>query len=126
MLAACALVLAFSRVGRRRVGRGAATPVPALLLVCLWTAACGRAEIEPTSGRGPQHALSEGACGRGRGELSDLAAGVLDRIESNSRALAHSSVPAEKLLSLCNRFDSVRVEGPAIYGAARNLIASAD
>src|SRR6185436_20064038 len=37
-----------------------------------------------------------------------------------------SSVPLSLLLSTCNRFDSIRIEGPDIYAAVRDAIAGAD
>ena len=61
-----------------------------------------------------------------RAALSDLAAAVLSNIETTPGALANSPVAQPYLLSTCNRFDSVRIEGPSIYSAARDLIAQAD
>jgi phosphatidylserine/phosphatidylglycerophosphate/cardiolipin synthase-like enzyme len=61
-----------------------------------------------------------------RWSLSPVASQVLYAIESNQGAIDHSPAPLEKILSTCNRFDSVRVDGPAIYSGARDLIALAD
>lgn len=60
-----------------------------------------------------------------RWHLSPVAAEVLTRIETNPTALSHSTVPAGSLLSTCNQFASVRVDGPQIWTAARDLIALA-
>lgn len=62
----------------------------------------------------------------GRSGLSDVAADALSRIETNLAALSDSPVPASRLLSTCNRFVSVQIDGPAIFTAARDMIALAD
>jgi phosphatidylserine/phosphatidylglycerophosphate/cardiolipin synthase-like enzyme len=61
-----------------------------------------------------------------RWSLSDVAFDILHQIESNSIAQTYSPVPVSRILSTCNRFVSVRVEGPAIFEAARDIIALAD
>lgn len=66
-------------------------------------------------------------CARtGRWALSDVASTVLTRIENNPTAQAYSPVPVSKILSTCNRFVSVQVDGPAIFQAAYDIISLAD
>ncbi|HEX8617795.1 MAG TPA: phospholipase D-like domain-containing protein, partial [Thermoanaerobaculia bacterium] len=60
-----------------------------------------------------------------RWQLSDVAQTVLTHIETNPSALQHSTVPASQLLSTCNRLESVHVDGPNIFSAARDMIAKA-
>ena len=72
-------------------------------------------------------ALEGAVCNRvDRSGLSSLAATVLARIEASPSTLSKSSVPPSLLLSTCNRFDSIRIEGPDIYAAVRDAIAGAD
>jgi len=59
-------------------------------------------------------------------DLSDVGAEVLNRIASNGTARANSPVPFPLILSTCNRFDSLRIDGPDIFRAARDIIALAD
>ena len=61
-----------------------------------------------------------------RFDLSPSAAQVLAAIEANSAALADSPVDPSRLLSTCNRFVSLEINGPDIFAAARDLIATAD
>ncbi|MCB1037104.1 MAG: phosphatidylserine/phosphatidylglycerophosphate/cardiolipin synthase family protein, partial [Acidobacteria bacterium] len=63
---------------------------------------------------------------RSRLSLSPLAEAVLSAIESTPGALAHSPTHPNRLLSFCNRFDGLSVEGPEIYTTARDLIAGAE
>ncbi len=58
--------------------------------------------------------------------LSSVAAEVLSAIETNPDAMEHSPVPKDKLLSTCNKFESVLIDGPNIFGGAKELISRAD
>jgi phosphatidylserine/phosphatidylglycerophosphate/cardiolipin synthase-like enzyme len=62
----------------------------------------------------------------GRESLSPVAAEVLSRIENSPETLADSPVPLSKILSTCNRFDSIAIDGPNIFRSASALIAEAD
>ena len=74
-----------------------------------------------------QVASTSDACARtGRSRLSRVAAAVLRGIETNPAAIAESPVPLSRILSTCNRFVSVAIDGPNIFAAARNIIALAE
>jgi phosphatidylserine/phosphatidylglycerophosphate/cardiolipin synthase-like enzyme len=60
-----------------------------------------------------------------RWQLSPVAQEVLSSIETNPSAIEDSTVPVSQLLSTCNRLASVRVDGPDIFTAARDLLALA-
>jgi phosphatidylserine/phosphatidylglycerophosphate/cardiolipin synthase-like enzyme len=67
------------------------------------------------------------ACARtSRAALSDMAAAVLQQIEDDPAVQAMSPVPIDRVLSTCNHFESVQIDGPAIYATARDVIAAAD
>ena len=61
-----------------------------------------------------------------RDSLSPVAADALNSIETNPAARADSTVPFSRILSTCNRFVSVRVNGPSIFAGARDIIALAN
>jgi phosphatidylserine/phosphatidylglycerophosphate/cardiolipin synthase-like enzyme len=61
-----------------------------------------------------------------RDMLSPVAAEALNAIEANQAARADSTVPFSRILSTCNRFVSVRVDGPSIFAGARDIIALAN
>jgi len=68
-----------------------------------------------------------GWCSRpDRYSLSSAAYDALYSIEADGAAIANSPVPPSLILSTCNRFISVQVDGPAIFSAARDFIALAD
>ncbi|HEX6100660.1 MAG TPA: phospholipase D-like domain-containing protein [Thermoanaerobaculia bacterium] len=60
-----------------------------------------------------------------RWHLSPVAQEVLSSIETNPAAIEDSTVPVSQLLSTCNRLASVRVDGPDIFTAARDMLALA-
>ena len=62
---------------------------------------------------------------RDRSALSPLAAFALSAIENTPGALANSPTDPSLLLTFCNRFDSLAIDGPQIYAAARDMIAGA-
>lgn len=61
-----------------------------------------------------------------RTALSSVAAEVLTKIEGNYWSQAESPVPLSQILSTCNRFVSLQIDGPAIFQAAYNIISLAD
>jgi phosphatidylserine/phosphatidylglycerophosphate/cardiolipin synthase-like enzyme len=61
-----------------------------------------------------------------RDTLSPVAAEVLSTIETNPAARADSTVPFSRILSTCNRFMSVRIDGPSIFAGGRDIIALAN
>ncbi|HEX7153172.1 MAG TPA: phospholipase D-like domain-containing protein [Thermoanaerobaculia bacterium] len=61
-----------------------------------------------------------------RFSLSGPAAQVLTSIEADSEAIANSPVPLNRLLSTCNKLESVRIDGPAIFTGARDIISMAN
>jgi phosphatidylserine/phosphatidylglycerophosphate/cardiolipin synthase-like enzyme len=61
-----------------------------------------------------------------RSGLSGVAAEVLSGIEGSYWSQNDSPVPLPQILSTCNRFISVQVDGPAIFQAAYDIIARAD
>lgn len=58
--------------------------------------------------------------------LSSVASEVLTRIEGNYWSQVESPVPLSQILSTCNRFVSLQIDGPAIFQAAYNIISLAD
>ena len=71
--------------------------------------------------------LHAAACSRtSRAGLSNLAEAVLSSIETTPGVVGNSPVPLAKILSLCNRFDGMYVDGPNLFTAAKNMIALAD
>ena len=75
----------------------------------------------------PSALAGQTVCSRtDRWALSDVAAEVLSGIEANSWSQSDSSVPLPQILSTCNRFDSIQIDGPAIFQAAYDIIARAD
>jgi phosphatidylserine/phosphatidylglycerophosphate/cardiolipin synthase-like enzyme len=79
-----------------------------------------------TPATGIQVASTGDACTRGRSGLSGPAAAVLSGIEANPRAIAESPVPLARILSTCNRFVSLAIDGPHIFAAGRDIIALAE
>ena len=61
-----------------------------------------------------------------RSSLSDIATDVLSSIETNGASQADSPVPVPLLLSTCNRFVSLAIDGPAVFQNARDIISLAD
>ena len=59
-------------------------------------------------------------------QLSDIGVAVLDEIFETPGALEKSPTEEAYLLTTCNRLESVLVDGPEIFGAARDLIAEAE
>ena len=78
----------------------------------------------------PQDTLSNSTiqlCTRvSRSDLSSLAQKVIDNIESTPGALANSPVKANQILTTCNRFNGVEVDGPHIYSSVKDMIALAE
>jgi phosphatidylserine/phosphatidylglycerophosphate/cardiolipin synthase-like enzyme len=74
-----------------------------------------------------QVASTGNGCARmGRSGLSGMAAAVLSSIEANPRAIAESPVPLPRILSTCNRFVSLAIDGPRIFAAGRDIIVLAE
>ncbi len=72
-------------------------------------------------------ALSGQTCSRvDRYSLSPVAAEVLNNIEANYWSQQESPVPLPQILSTCNRFVSMQVDGAAIFQAAYDIISQAD
>ena len=66
-------------------------------------------------------------CSRtGRSSLSDIATDVLSSIETNGASQVDSPVPVPLLLSTCNRFVALAIDGPAVFQNARDIISLAD
>ena len=61
-----------------------------------------------------------------RADLSSVAAEALSEIETSPPVLGDSTVPLARILSTCNRFMSVRIDGPNIFAGARDIIALAN
>jgi phosphatidylserine/phosphatidylglycerophosphate/cardiolipin synthase-like enzyme len=61
-----------------------------------------------------------------RADLSSVAAEALSEIEASPLVRADSTVPFGRILSTCNRFMSVRIDGPNIFAGARDIIALAN
>lgn len=70
--------------------------------------------------------LSLGCTRTTRESLSPVAAEVLRRIEGDSDAMANLPLPGTKILSTCNAFDGLSIDGPNIFYSARDVIATAD